>query len=633
MNDIPEFTHQPLTDPGSQIRVLYIFPDPSDAPLRLGIGLEDLHPKHTLKYNALSYAWGDSGKDAEVEIRLRFDPDTQCVHCGCEMRVVNGKFKHPVDLELEKRPTFRSKMLDIVSRLKRKQDWRKRILDRAGCQKPWLLVEGQDIGSLGFIEANFTVRRKLRINSNLEKALRQLRQPKSTWIAWADGICINQEDDHEKSYQVRNMDRVYEGAERTTLWLGASADDSDLAVDLVNEFSKYERRESAYCKERDYDWEAFFQTTHSWTRHWEALNKLMARPWFQRRWVIQEVVLSTGMEVRCGDRTLVWCNLWRVSMFLLGGKDFQSPISTPVSNDVHTAIHRVHSLHEFGRHYNHGRETYCPIMTLEQLCFNFFTSLCKDKRDIIYSLLSLARDVDRQVLWPDYSESTTVVDVFVQCFKTIVDRSQSLDFMFRANHSPKSNVETWLPCLGGFARLCDCGSRGGDEGRIHSFLGSRYKPESEKPKASLSTPPSYHIQKTNGSFTLIALGHMFAPVSFAGNGEESWKEDEKYIEFQKNHGAEDDVEWARFLELMKDVGPGVDHLKPATVVLCNGPGQRGDIVCVIFGCSSPVILRPTTSGSSEFYFICSCEVEGVMNGEFMTTCLQNNVLPQEFRIR
>jgi hypothetical protein len=41
--------------------------------------------------------------------------------------------------------------------------------------------------------------------------------------------------------------------------------------------------------------------------------------------------------------------------------------------------------------------------------------------------------------------------------------------------------------------------------------------------------------------------------------------------------------------------------------------QRGDIICIFFGCSVPVVLRGQDNG--EFQFVGECYVHGVMDGE------------------
>jgi hypothetical protein len=51
---------------------------------------------------------------------------------------------------------------------------------------------------------------------------------------------------------------------------------------------------------------------------------------------------------------------------------------------------------------------------LHSLCRSFLHSRCSDHRDTVYSLLSLANDIDRNSFVPDYSEKNTVIKVFIQ---------------------------------------------------------------------------------------------------------------------------------------------------------------------------------------------------------------------------
>ena len=62
--------------------------------------------------------------------------------------------------------------------------------------------------------------RQIAITLNLEIALRRLRWEHEERVLWADGICINQEDNSEKSQQVSHMGMIYEQAVQTIFWLG-----------------------------------------------------------------------------------------------------------------------------------------------------------------------------------------------------------------------------------------------------------------------------------------------------------------------------------------------------------------------------------------------------------------------------
>ena len=55
---------------------------------------------------------------------------------------------------------------------------------------------------------------EMSVKGNLHAALLHLRDPFIDRILWIDAICINQEDDEEKSHQVRLMAKIYAKASR-----------------------------------------------------------------------------------------------------------------------------------------------------------------------------------------------------------------------------------------------------------------------------------------------------------------------------------------------------------------------------------------------------------------------------------
>ena len=85
-----------------------------------------------------------------------------------------------------------------------------------------------------------------RLAKNLESALRHLRPasggPRRLWV---DALCIDQVNDVEKSAQVRHINKVFEEAERTLIWLGPSSQDSAEALKLINDIAGREDDEAA----------------------------------------------------------------------------------------------------------------------------------------------------------------------------------------------------------------------------------------------------------------------------------------------------------------------------------------------------------------------------------------------------
>lgn len=62
--------------------------------------------------------------------------------------------------------------------------------------------------------------RVLGLSNSLHGALQRFRLPDKPRVLWADQICINQNDPHERSNQIRFMHNIYQFASRVLVWLG-----------------------------------------------------------------------------------------------------------------------------------------------------------------------------------------------------------------------------------------------------------------------------------------------------------------------------------------------------------------------------------------------------------------------------
>jgi hypothetical protein len=125
------------------------------------------------------------------------------------------------------------------------------------------------------------------VSPNLVSALHYLRDSKKPLLLWADAVCINQKDPVEKGHQVKQMKNIYSGAETTCVWLGPSADGSDSAMDFIASSSSVDLTDPNLVTEE-------IPVT--------ALKALLARSWWRRIWILQEVHLSNHVTIRCGTK-------------------------------------------------------------------------------------------------------------------------------------------------------------------------------------------------------------------------------------------------------------------------------------------------------------------------------------------
>ncbi|RFU28597.1 hypothetical protein B7463_g7735, partial [Scytalidium lignicola] len=125
---------------------------------------------------------------------------------------------------------------------------------------------------------------------NAREVLEYMRCGDCQITIWIDAICINQDSIPERDSQVRLMGSIYSHAQQTMIWLGTAFNDSDMAIDFVPVIQKALDilEESGEVTDK-----LLLEATASDAKspQWQALQRLLVRPWFQRIWVIQEVTL------------------------------------------------------------------------------------------------------------------------------------------------------------------------------------------------------------------------------------------------------------------------------------------------------------------------------------------------------
>ena len=107
---------------------------------------------------------------------------------------------------------------------------------------------------------------------------------------WIDQISLNQEDELEKAVQVPLMGEVYEKASRTIVWLGEPDETTFDTLIFMRSVMKY--------SESNEDMETIGKD-HLHPQQWKDVRRYLQRPWFERLWVLQEVLLSHNIEILC----------------------------------------------------------------------------------------------------------------------------------------------------------------------------------------------------------------------------------------------------------------------------------------------------------------------------------------------
>ncbi|TKW60062.1 hypothetical protein CTA1_3131 [Colletotrichum tanaceti] len=98
-----------------------------------------------------------------------------------------------------------------------------------------------------------------------------------TWW-WIDSICINQRDLEEQNQQVRLMQQIYRRACKAVVWLSEQSHDSDLAVEFIRALDKIKLQGHS-----DVGIRPVLDRFRGHDAQWEALKNFFLRKWWTRR--------------------------------------------------------------------------------------------------------------------------------------------------------------------------------------------------------------------------------------------------------------------------------------------------------------------------------------------------------------
>ncbi|KAF2135425.1 uncharacterized protein K452DRAFT_260697 [Aplosporella prunicola CBS 121167] len=165
----------------------------------------------------------------------------------------------------------------------------------------------------------------VKVTENLWIAMRRLRQNVQRTF-WIDAICINQNDNQEKSQQVRMMGSIFRLCLECSLWLGEGPDLGDsppgrfppISITASRVFEllgmlcqkKHLQEYPCFCIADD----GAISEREEYTAHFNALHKLCKSPWWERIWVIQEAVLpKLPNDTPCQDKSSI-DTFWRTTI-------------------------------------------------------------------------------------------------------------------------------------------------------------------------------------------------------------------------------------------------------------------------------------------------------------------------------
>jgi Heterokaryon incompatibility protein (HET) len=134
----------------------------------------------------------------------------------------------------------------------------------------------------------------LRVHSNAWHALIDLRQDNDSRMLWIDAICINQQDNAEKSVQIQLMRQIYSRANQVPIWIKPVTVDITLAFSTLSSLSALLETENTADRLTSFTAAGLSSRGLPDAKNeiWKALDALLWSPWFSRIWIIQEISLA-----------------------------------------------------------------------------------------------------------------------------------------------------------------------------------------------------------------------------------------------------------------------------------------------------------------------------------------------------
>lgn len=502
---------------------------------------------------------------------------------------------------------------------------------------------------------------------NLERALRAIRGHeviRAGYKLWIDAICIDQNNNAERSWMVKRMQEIYGTALDVIVWLGDEADDSNMALDFINSLSGFWdighdgqlknvlRQQLAVCN----------------VRIWEALSHLTSRRYWNRLWVIQEQIMGTKkMLILCGNRTVHWDDVYHTLYY------FNNPSKDRITSIIDQVFEERDSVSEGlrqGRVYwswnnvveiQALRDKQPPPDAMVWTTFSRHKS-ANNPRDMIYGLLALIEPSVLARIKPDYD--LPVLDVFAAFAKDWISGTNSLEIL---GHCDARNMPSWSPDWTIPSFRCVCSAL---EPRYHASGDSAAEVQFSADGNRL-TCKGLKIDTVDGLSISFLLDEERSPLERKNSMFQSANRSNAY----GNEDALKDALWKTLVgtrDLTGNTAPedykclldgfssenftmekfyspnaafmiggqrlesyfrrnktnlNTDAMERAErfgwsrrlITTTNGfvgiapePSQPGDLVCVMLGCSVPIVLRP----QKELYTVVgSCYVHGLMEGE------------------
>ena len=299
----------------------------------------------------------------------------------------------------------------------------------------------------------------VRVTPNLYAVLEASRLEFDARWLWIDALCISQRDVQERSQQVARMHEIFAAAGKVLVWLGTRSPAMVKPVDKLEIF-----KPSMIGVDRlTFPWlepDSVLDIQRKWDILVAYLQELLCADWFTRLWILQEATWAGDIQICHGTLQFSWELLVYLVAIVSQDGTTQEYLPDPTCNKSMQLVRNIERWRASRVSFASQLESLRPVldsrrgqrdhvslgMHLDAAVDATTKYLCKDPRDHIFAVLSLAPKVDGSLLMaPDYSLSVDFSQIKMAL--VCIFEYRSLDVLLYVDHRGTEDLQgpTWVP--------------------------------------------------------------------------------------------------------------------------------------------------------------------------------------------
>ncbi|KAB8293882.1 hypothetical protein EYC80_009361 [Monilinia laxa] len=269
---------------------------------------------------------------------------------------------------------------------------------------------------------------------------------------WVDALCINQEDLTERSQQVSEMHEIYRKASRILVWPGVPRLDGQRELAAFIDSFEEEPWNTAQMLLRPHN-RRLISALHNpgFDKCWEALEEIYKARYWNRLWIVQEVLSNSETWVYIGKELIQLLPLLTIGLALQYLEDREIEILPPYTKSIVESVRIPPNLPLLDGKL-HFSDPEAKPMELLELLQTFRKFECRDPRDKVYALAGLSAPHSKELVI-DYSKELS--QVHRDAARLIIETTQRLEIICtheksgcncpQGSHDKPSSIPTWVP--------------------------------------------------------------------------------------------------------------------------------------------------------------------------------------------